>query len=648
MSGQRNMSWMFLWECANILEKETDCIPKRKGRKYMQAKETEFGFMAASMSIEIPYFQRGYVWNEENWEELLDNLLDDNESHFLGSIILKQLECVSGNVPRWSVIDGQQRLTTLSILLRACYDTLPMDTFPEDVKNDIEVNLASILFYKHRRINSPKEIKIKHSMVDTADYKLIIEGTARQMVENIVLHSKKKKGEKESSNLLQCYKYFYDYLVERPDTSVKLWEDLLDDQNKILVKIDLDISENEQAIFDTVNSAGVRLTCADTIKNALFQKANENAASEPDKEAVIRLYKECWEQVFSANSEVIEYWGTERKLGRTVRDNLEVLLHCVALVKGFFDPELHRLSDLPQVYKKYISGFDNQALFSFIEEIREYAKLYQKYFYTFDKSTFFSYKNDIQRLFHVLSVCEVSTLHPYILKLFKEYEIEDEYRLPEEFKEELRRIEKYVIRHTVCQVSIKNFNKDCALLIAGKATIGKFFHDKEHEIGDEAVKEKLKTIPYNKVASLILFWIELHRKAVDGRFDTQELKYVYSLEHIMPQKWEEYWNFSECPVRSVATKEIITDKELCREIRSAAIYELGNMTLLSSNLNSSIRNYEFDRKVNGEKRKKGIKDYASLDITREVVNVYESEKLWNEVKIRERTNALTEEFLEMW
>lgn len=614
----------------------------------MQAKETEFGFMAASMSIEIPYFQRGYVWNEENWEELLDNLLDDNQSHFLGSIILKQLECVSGSVPRWSVIDGQQRLTTLSILLRACYDTLPMQNFPEDIKNDIDVNLASILFFKHRKINSPKEIKIKHSMVDAADYKLIIEGTAKQVVDDIILHSKKKKGERESSNILQCYKYFYDYLRVCPDTSVKLWEDLLDDQNKILVKIDLDISENEQAIFDTVNSAGVRLTCADTIKNALFQKANENAISESEKNAVLELYQECWEKVFSSSNEVIEYWETERQLGRTVRDNLEVLLHCIALVKGFFDPEFNKISDLPQVYKKYISDFDNQTLFKFIKEIREYANLYQKFFYTFDKSTLFSYKNDIQRLFHVLSICEVSTLHPYILKLFKEYNIEDEYNLPIEFKEELKRIEKYVLRHAVCQVSTKNFNKDCALLIAGKTTIEKSLGEKVDEIGDEVVKEKLKFVPYNKVASLILFWVELHRRVIDRKFDTLELKYVYSLEHIMPQKWEDYWNFSVCPVVSVATKEVIADKEKSQEVRNAAIYELGNMTLLSSNLNSSLRNYEFERKVTGEKRKKGIRDYASLDITRDVVKVYESGKKWNEVEIRERTKSLTAEFFEIW
>lgn len=104
---------------------------------FIKVCETEFGFMSASMSIEIPFFRKGYVWREESWEELLDNLLDVKQSQFFGSIILKQLECVSGNVPRWSVIDGQQRLTTLSVLIRACYDSLPVDTFSDDDKNRI-------------------------------------------------------------------------------------------------------------------------------------------------------------------------------------------------------------------------------------------------------------------------------------------------------------------------------------------------------------------------------------------------------------------------------------------------------------------------------------------------------------------------------
>lgn len=614
----------------------------------MKASETEFGFMSASMSIEIPYFQRGYVWNEENWEELLENLLDDKQSHFLGSIILKQLECVSGNIPRWSVVDGQQRLTTLSILLRACYDSLPVNTIPADDKKLIDADMESILFFKRRKINSPREIKIRHSMVDAADYKLIIEGQAKNLIDKIILHSEKKKMEKESGNILQCYKYFYRYLSANAGDSVKLWENLLDEQNKILVKIDLDVSENEQAIFDTVNSAGVRLTCADTIKNALFQKANENTVTEAERAEVIALYQECWERVFAFSSERIEYWSTERKLGRTVRDNLEVLLHCIALVKGFYDPVLNKISDLPQVYKAYISSFDNRELFSFIREIKMYAELYHRYFYTFDKSTLFRYDDVIQRLFHVLSVCEVSTLHPYILKLLKEYHIREDEDLPVTLQTELERIESYVLRHLICQVSTKNFNKDCAMLIAGKTTIDKEMKNKKEEIGDEAVSQKLKTVPYHKVASVILFWIELRRRSMDNKFDVRELKYVYSLEHVMPQKWETFWGPDDCPVINTDDDTVITDREKATEVRRAAICELGNMTLLNSSLNSSLRNYEFARKITGEKRKKGMKDYAGLDITREIINTYEAGTPWNESSVRKRTKELTKEFFEIW
>lgn len=614
----------------------------------MKANETEFGFMSASMSIEIPYFQRGYVWNEENWEELLDNLLDDKQSHFLGSIILKQLECVSGNVPRWSVIDGQQRLTTLSILLRACYDSLPMNSFSIDDRNHIDADMESILYFKQRKINSPKEIKIKHSMVDAADYEKIISGHAKDIVDTIILHSEKKKAEQESSNILQCYKYFYKYLSANSDTSVKLWEDLLNDQNKILVKIDLDASENEQAIFDTVNSAGVRLTCADTIKNALFQKLNEYAGESRNKADVIKLYKECWEGVFSSSNEVIEYWNTERQLGRTVRDNLEVLLHCIALVKGFYDPEFNKISDLPQVYKKYISGFNYDELVCFIREIKTYAELYRKFFYAFEKSSLFKFENDIQRLFHVLSVCEVSTLHPYILKLFSEHNIKDENELPEALKTEIKKLESYVIRHAVCQVTTKNFNKECASLIAGKTTIDKMLVDKAKEIGDTVVRGKLKSMPSNKIASLVLFWIELRRRYMDSKFDTNELKYVYSLEHVMPQKWEGHWSQGVCPVISVETRQAIADDAEAAEVRNSAICELGNMTLLNSRLNSSLGNCEFTKKVLGENRRKGIKAYASLDITKDIVAVYEDGGTWNEMTIRERTQKLTNEFFKIW
>lgn len=83
----------------------------------MKAEDKSFYFLATPSYYDIPFFQRAYVWDYDNWNELLSNLTSKNQNHFLGSIILKNELATSGNVSRFSVIDGQQRLTTLSVLL---------------------------------------------------------------------------------------------------------------------------------------------------------------------------------------------------------------------------------------------------------------------------------------------------------------------------------------------------------------------------------------------------------------------------------------------------------------------------------------------------------------------------------------------------
>lgn len=116
----------------------------------MEAHEAAFAFMNGAIRVEIPFFQRGYVWNKDNWRDLIEDLLDDKSSHFLGSIILKYKKTASGEIPRWSLIDGQQRLTTLSVLLRACYDNLPLDTYYEETQQSVGFQMQELLFYKEK------------------------------------------------------------------------------------------------------------------------------------------------------------------------------------------------------------------------------------------------------------------------------------------------------------------------------------------------------------------------------------------------------------------------------------------------------------------------------------------------------------------
>jgi hypothetical protein len=115
----------------------------------------------------------------------------------------------------------------------------------------------------------------------------------------------------------------------------------------------------------------------------------------------------------------------------------------------------------------------------------------------------------------------------------------------------------------------------------------------------------------------------------------------------MPQKWEEYW--SKVDVVDNASN-VITDKELAKRERYSKIYSIGNMTLLNSSLNTSLRNYEFSRKIEGEGKKRGIRHYADLGITRfDILDVYDNgDKVWNEKKITGRTTNLANDILTIW
>jgi uncharacterized protein with ParB-like and HNH nuclease domain len=94
------------------------------------------------------------------------------------------------------------------------------------------------------------------------------------------------------------------------EIKINLFNHLLNSENKIIVLIDISEHDNEQAIFDTINSAGVRLSGTDIVKNALFQRAMELM----DKDEVIRLYEEYWDKVFAIDDDALNFWNTQTLL----------------------------------------------------------------------------------------------------------------------------------------------------------------------------------------------------------------------------------------------------------------------------------------------------------------------------------------------
>ncbi len=126
-----------------------------------------------------------------------------------------------------------------------------------------------------------------------------------------------------------------------------------------------------------------------------------------------------------------------------------------------------------------------------------------------------------------------------MLKLLGEYDISGEENIPEALADELSKLESIAIRFVICGSSTKNFNKNCADLIAKKITTSDLLRDREAEVNDVIFTDKLKSIS-NKHATLLLFWLELRRRNADKNVKEDELKYCYTLEHIMPQKWKNF------------------------------------------------------------------------------------------------------------
>jgi hypothetical protein len=522
----------------------------------------------------------------------------------------------SGDVNEAFVIDGQQRLTTLSILLKSIYDC-----FDEDLQKNTEAQFRSFLFYKVNATDSDWQIKINHSKNDKFYFEKVI--NANGMLDN------------PTDNLIiACYNYFITKLnLLSKEDKIKLFNKLVSVNNKMLVVIDIREDEDEQAIFDTINTAGVKLTTADSIKNNVFQRGFEIFGINNKK--VEDLYEENWQKIFLEDEETIKFWSQERTTGRMKRANLEIFLQSYAIIKGIYEPTGNTLANLTNEYKRHFNNnIDESNYEATLKEIAEYAKLYKTKIYNCDLGSEYSHADTIKRLFLVLDVAEVTTFHAYILYLF--HEIKDENNL----KQKLLEFEQYIVYNAITDKTEKkkNYNKLCVEFIKGTKTP----KDDIGRVEREDILVGLSKVT-NNMATLWLFCIELYRRSLEKGYDRDSLNYVYSLEHIMPQKWEQYWSDVDFVDEN---GNVLPNDELSKAKRKQKIYELGNMTLLKSKLNTAISNYTMDRKINGEGKKKGLKAYVDLTITqKDIIEAYNNGINWNEQAIGKRTNLLTDELM---
>ncbi|MCU0105671.1 DUF262 domain-containing HNH endonuclease family protein [Acholeplasma vituli] len=600
----------------------------------MKAEAQGFSYLKRDRRYDIPFFQRGYVWNQDNWEEFYDSIIESiraSKTAFLGSIIIKDSGRKEWDKSIYSIIDGQQRLTTISLFIKAFFDEKIQvgDTFYQEY--------LSTLFIHESRSSPNKQLKIHHSKLDKDEFEKCINS---HYTDNYLTSN-------NTSKIFLCYKYFRERLKSLDaKSSSMIMELILDTESelyKTFVVIEIDSKENEQKIFDTVNSSGVKLTSADIIKNAIFEKMMSDSNKQQE---VIDFYNETWAATFIKDSLTVKYWERETISGRIKRERIEVLLHSVAVIKQIYDPQLHKIEDLPDQYKEYISKKDYHNLLNLVKDICNFAKLYRDKFVDFDDDLGHAFSlEQREEVFHrILDSFDTSTFDPYILYLY--YEHQHKKISDTELNTLLRKLEKYVARTLICgSDNKKNFNKNNSDLINPNSGTTLDSLLQRSDINDIEFKNSLKNIKNNQYGRILLYMIELNRlKNGQGMAGTSTIQFTFSLEHIMPQSYLTNWNLSVIPLDRRDQNGDLLSEELLNEYRQKAIYEIGNMTLLKQKLNSTISNESFEIKKKGKGKKPGINAYPQLSICTEIT----SEIDWNEDKIERRTNELASEILTFW
>ena len=562
-------------------------------------KATISGVFNGSRLLEIPFYQRAYVWGEEQWERFLGDMefvTASKRPYFLGSIILKQAS--SGNT--WSevseirtVIDGQQRLTTMVIFFKAlCAKNGTNNLFERDF------------------VLETGEVALRHGKYDRQDFEKVVNATGSEPVEG-------------SSAIIGAYNYFLKNIdPEKVDrNTIK--------SNVQFVCIDLTEGEDEQQIFDTINSLGVRLTTAELLKNYFFNRENEQA------------FKDSWEDVFEPTAEKKSFWDQEVVTGRIKRTLIDLFFdaflqimvqdkaRCVTAEDKLY---YSRTSNLFQSYKDFISRYCDGDKDEILDSMKAYATVFES---TFDPSCCdadIPSAPGVERLNVLIFGLKNSTLIPYVLYVRKNAESSGEE------SEVFALLESYIVRRTLVQATTKNYNRLFTSLILNEVkdakALRKALEANEEATtympGDAEVRAAFEeSCLYNLQSKGVLYLLESAIRP--GMSSTALLGFnQYTLEHMMPKKWRNKWGALD---EEAATR------------RDRKLLTLGNLAIITHSLNASIRDADWTTKKQGKGYKDGLALCAAGLAT--MAGALEKES-WGEDDIADRAEWLANKALEVW
>lgn len=580
----------------------------------------------------VPLFQRPYVWNLENqWEplwadvtrvaqRLLDNPSGPHPPHFLGAVVLQQVQNPIGSLQTRTIIDGQQRLTTLQLLLDALHSEL-------DTAGAVQPALRLQELVRNSAAYCEKledQFKVWPTNRDRAAFNDVMAAPVPVAYDTL-----KHSGQR----LVEAHRYFAQqarewinlhgpaHVNERAQKLEHAVRELLQ-----LVVIELNADENAQEIFETLNARGAGLTAADLIKNFVFQRLLEQDVN------VEAAYETFWKEFETG------FWETEVSFGRLRYSRSSIFLNHWLIAQTGEEVVAREVFDR---FKRY-ANFD--AGIPMLELIQRLARSSGEYRRLVEGATASNPISRLQLFAYRTSVLESEVFKPVVLWLL---DPESESIPMDQLDRSLDVIESWLVRRMLVRGVTNAYNQVAAELVAElskgqRAQAGQVIEDffagqtvgSRYWPDDDEVRNELGQLAaYTRLRRgrlrMVLEAVEDHRRGwkngAEGLGGERVARGKYYIEHVMPRRWQSNWPIGP---------------ELTESERDAVIHRLGNLTLLTSKLNSKVSNGPWSAK------RAALIEHDVLKVNVDLLAFAGDD--WDEQKISKRTSALTEAILEIW
>src|SRR5690554_723254 len=380
--------------------------------------------------FQIPVFQRHYVWNEQNqWQPLWDDFSNKlkerkNEStynpHYTGSIVLFQESTTTSTVSTYSVIDGQQRLTTFQLFIAAFREICRKYVGDDDLLIDLNKLLFNDRVYGQTDYDSQKH-KLEPTKFNNEEFKLILDHTYDEIEVLLINPLLEERGigiktyrsrARQRYRMLDAFLFFYEKLEEQINSSsdpmeTKIPELLLTLKRDFqFVEINLDKNDDPQMIFETMNGRGASLTETDLIRNYIFMRADRS------KVDIDSVYEKYWDEFDDASSEF--KWHSKTSRGRYFETHLQFY------IIDYLTLKLRNDIRYDQVFYHYKFFIVNNASFNTVEselkELKRYSSIYKSIVNPNNESLFGRFCSRLRDM-------DISTIYPLILAIQGDNEI---------------------------------------------------------------------------------------------------------------------------------------------------------------------------------------------------------------------------------